>query len=75
MSLKAELANRPKSPTPKFPNQPDKDREALLRSLQERIISLERQLQAGADTGGCTSCTEDRRISRSKFLQLVFQFS
>ena len=30
---------------------------------------------AGADTGGCTSCTEDRRIFRSKFLQLVFQFS
>ena len=45
VSLKAELANRPKSPTPKFPNPPDKDREALLRSLQERIISLERQLQ------------------------------
>ena len=45
VSLKAELANRPKSPTPKFPNQPDKDREALLRSVQERIISLERQLQ------------------------------
>ena len=45
VSLKAELANRPKSPMPKFHNQPDKDREALLRSLQERIISLERQLQ------------------------------
>ena len=24
--------------------------------------------RAGADTGGCTSCTEDRRIFRSKFL-------
>ena len=45
MSLKAELANRPKSPVPKFPNQQDKDQDALLRSLQEWIMSLERQLQ------------------------------
>ncbi|MCP4485599.1 MAG: hypothetical protein GY823_13750 [Flavobacteriaceae bacterium] len=44
LSMKAEAANR--SPGPKVVNtQVDKDREALFRCLQERIISLERQLQ------------------------------
>ena len=42
-----------------------------------KIVGYDQKMTktAGADTGGCTSCTEDHRIFRSKFLQLVFQFS
>ena len=45
LSMKAEVANRQKSPNPHSMTRMDKDREALVRSLQERILSLEKQLQ------------------------------
>ncbi len=40
LSLKAELTNRPKSPTMSGVQ----DREALIRNMEERILSLERQI-------------------------------
>ena len=43
--MKADAASRQKSPTPIPTTRMDKDREALVRSLQERILSLEKQLQ------------------------------
>ena len=43
LSLKADIASR--SPNPKVNTQCDRDREALVTCLQQRIISLERQLQ------------------------------
>ena len=45
LSMKADVANRQKSPTPITTTRKDKDREALVRCLQERILSLEKQLQ------------------------------
>ena len=45
LSMKADVANRQKSPNPNSTTPMDKDREALVRSLQERILSLEKQLQ------------------------------
>ena len=45
LSMKADVASRQKSPTPIPTTRMDKDREALVRSLQERILSLEKQLQ------------------------------
>ena len=45
LSLKAQIANRPSSPPQQTRVDPsEKDREALLGCLQDRIISLERQL-------------------------------
>ena len=43
LSLKAEITSR--SPNPKVKTQCDRDRKALVTCLQQRIISLERQLQ------------------------------
>ena len=42
LSIKADVANRQRSYSP--PKTPDKDREALVRTLNERILSLEKQL-------------------------------
>ena len=42
LSIKADIASRQKAQNP--PKTPDGDREALVRTLNERILSLERQL-------------------------------
>ena len=42
LSIKADVASRQKSQNP--PKSPDRDREALVRTLNERILSLEKQL-------------------------------
>ena len=45
LSLKAQIGNRPSNPSQQTKADPtEKDREALLRCLQDRIVSLERQL-------------------------------
>eukprot|EP00112_Aurelia_sp_Birch-Aquarium-sp1_P015113 Seg3320.1 transcript_id=Seg3320.1/GoldUCD/mRNA.D3Y31 product="hypothetical protein" protein_id=Seg3320.1/GoldUCD/D3Y31 len=45
LSLKAQIANRPSNPSQQTRADPsEKDKEALLRCLQDRIVSLERQL-------------------------------
>ena len=45
LSLKAQIANRPSNPSQQTKaDSTEKDREALLRCLQDRIVSLERQL-------------------------------
>ena len=45
LSLKAQIANRPSNPSQQTKADPtEKDREALLRCLQDSIVSLERQL-------------------------------